>query len=332
MSNNETQKDISLNSNKKSTGTPEKISRFIGLCAYILVLISLYISSLIIIIFSVALVRLIVLIYDKIKSSGATEAQASGHDTTTSSKPEPKKNISTQEQWALCFCTIALFFIMIAINVAPFYLDTNNTETENEYIAPPKAIVSTPNGTIGGHGYIDLGLSVKWAAYNIGIESYHADEFKPGQIGKIYAWSDTTALDNGADIISKNWTYKGLGDISGGPHDVVRTKWGESWRLPTRAEWQELIDSCQWTKANFHRESGFMVTGPNGNSIFLPTDVFIDNSGSKNVRTSLMDNYWSSTPSEQDSLKAYTITLRNDGPFMYSGSCEMGCAIRAVTD
>ncbi len=272
------------------------------------------------------------LINDKIKSSGATEAQASAQDATTNSEAEPKKNISTQEQWALCFCTIALFFIMIAINVAPFYIDTNNTETEDEYIAPPKAIVSTPSDTIGGHGYIDLGLSVKWAAYNIGIGSYLDDKYKPGEIGKIYAWSDTTALDNGA-IISKNWTYKGLGDISGGPHDVVRTKWGESWRLPTRAEWQELIDSCQWTEASFYGESGFMVTGPNGNSIFLPTDAFFDYSDSKNVRINLMDNYWSSTPSEQDSLEAYTISFRYDGsPFMYSGSCERGCAIRAVTD
>lgn len=329
MSNNETQKDISLNSKKKATGTPEKISRSIGLCAYILVLISLYISSLIIIIFNLALIGLMVLIYDKIKSSGATEAQASGQDATTNSEAEPKKNISTQGQWALCFCTIALFFIMIAINVAPFYLDTNNTETENEYKALEKAIVSTPNGTIGEHGYIDLGLSVKWGAYNIGVNGHISDQYKPSEIGEIYAWSDTTAIDRYKDKsnISESWTYKGLGDITGSPHDIARIKRGGTWRMPTKAEWQELIEKCQWKKAKLYNTIGFTATGPNGNSIFLPTGIIFY--GDNPI---IISNYWSSTPCEQDSLEAYTFSLYSDEPRIYSSSCKLGNAIRAVTD
>lgn len=42
--------------------------------------------------------------------------------------------------------------------------------------------------------------------------------------------------------------------------------WGNGWRLPTEAEIKELIEKCTWTAEQY----GYTVTGPNGNSIFLP--------------------------------------------------------------
>ena len=39
-------------------------------------------------------------------------------------------------------------------------------------------------------------------------------------------------------------------------------------RLPTRAEADELINKCKWEYND--RKKGYKVTGPNGNSIFLP--------------------------------------------------------------
>ena len=54
----------------------------------------------------------------------------------------------------------------------------------------PKPItVSKPTGTIEGHGYVDLGLSVKWATQNVGASS-------PSYYGGYYAWGETRTKDN----------------------------------------------------------------------------------------------------------------------------------------
>lgn len=58
-----------------------------------------------------------------------------------------------------------------------------------------------------------------------------------------------------------------IGDqISGTEYDPANVLWGNGWRLPTEAEIKELIEKCTWTAEQY----GYTVTGPNGNSIFLP--------------------------------------------------------------
>ena len=46
----------------------------------------------------------------------------------------------------------------------------------------------TPTGEIDGHDYVDLGLSVKWATYNVGAKSIEG-------FGEYYAWGKTTPYD-----------------------------------------------------------------------------------------------------------------------------------------
>ena len=40
--------------------------------------------------------------------------------------------------------------------------------------------------------------------------------------------------------------------------------------MPTAAEIQELIDNCKWTWSAQKGYVGYKITGPSGNSIFLP--------------------------------------------------------------
>ena len=54
--------------------------------------------------------------------------------------------------------------------------------------------------------------------------------------------------------------------ISDANHDAATANWGNDWRMPTKEEAQELIDKCTWDFTG----TGYKVTGPNGNSIFLP--------------------------------------------------------------
>ena len=84
-----------------------------------------------------------------------------------------------------------------------------------------------------GHEWVDLGLSVKWATCNVGAS-------RPEQYGNYYAWGETTTKSEYTRDNSKTM-YKNLGDISGNAqYDAARANWGGSWRMPRKAEFDEL--------------------------------------------------------------------------------------------
>ena len=62
---------------------------------------------------------------------------------------------------------------------------TTTAPAQQQPSKPAKPItVSRPTGTIEGHGYVDRGLSVKWATQNVGASS-------PSDYGGYYAWGET---------------------------------------------------------------------------------------------------------------------------------------------
>ena len=62
-----------------------------------------------------------------------------------------------------------------------------------------------------------------------------------------------------------------MSDISGNAqYDVAKAKWGGEWRMPTGEEMDELLNECTWTWELKEGVKGYKITGPNGNSIFLP--------------------------------------------------------------
>lgn len=129
--------------------------------------------------------------------------------------------------------------------------------------AARQAAARASRGTINGHEWVDLGLSVKWATCNVGASSLSA-------YGNYYAWGETRTKSE--YNYSNSVTYeKSMGDIAGSSqYDAARANWGSSWRLPTKAEFQELINNCTWTWTSQGGHNGYKVTGKNGNSIFLP--------------------------------------------------------------
>lgn len=162
---------------------------------------------------------------------------------------------------------------------------------------------------------VDLGLSVNWGGWNVGASS-------PEEYGDYYAWGETEAksdydydtykywVDSDGDGISEYGEFTNIGsNISGTQYDVARQKWGGSWRMPTKAEFDELTSKCTWTWYQYKGVSGYKVTGPNGNSIFLPaagdrygTSLYYDGSGG---------NYWSATLFEDDYCDAWLLSFFN---------------------
>ena len=47
-------------------------------------------------------------------------------------------------------------------------------------------------------------------------------------------------------------------------------KWGKQWSLPTIDQVNELTDKCTFQKCYLNGKEGAKITGPNGNSLFLP--------------------------------------------------------------
>lgn len=128
---------------------------------------------------------------------------------------------------------------------------------------------------------VDLGLSVCWASCNVGANS-------PEEYGDYYAWGDTEEMtyygwtsykwgDNYTTLTKyctdSSFSYDGAVDnktILEPEDDVAHVKWGDSWRMPTSEEVQELISHCNWERTTLNNVNGWRVMGGNGNEIFIP--------------------------------------------------------------
>ena len=93
--------------------------------------------------------------------------------------------------------------------------------------------------------------------------------------------------------------------------DVASVKWGGKWRMPTLDEIKELKDNCTWEWTTLNGVKGYRVTGPNGNSIFLPAAGY--SSGTEEYSQGFVGGYWSSSLDSSNSGRAY-------GLFFISGS------------
>ncbi len=135
------------------------------------------------------------------------------------------------------------------------------------------------------HAYVDLGLpsGLLWATCNVGAET-------PEDYGDYFAWGETTPKDtydwsnyqhcNGSqNTLTKycndaNYGYNGFTDnlTTLLPEDDAATaNWGGGWRMPTKEEWQELLDNTTVTWTTQNGVDGRLFTAANGNSLFLPT-------------------------------------------------------------
>ena len=84
-----------------------------------------------------------------------------------------------------------------------------------------------------------------------------------------YSWATYKWCDGTDANITKYNTADGK-TILEPADDAAQVHWGGNWRMPTKEELQELIDSCQWERVTLNSVIGNKITGPNGNSIFIP--------------------------------------------------------------
>lgn len=180
------------------------------------------------------------------------------------------------------------------------------------------------SGSIRGYKYIDLGLpsGLKWAVCNVGA-SY------PEDYGDYYAWGET---ETKSTYTSDNCSTCNLqmNDISGNSqYDVARKKWGSTWRIPTKSELEEIEDECTWTWTTQGGRNGYKVTGPNGNSIFLPATGYFNGSSLYNVGE--RGDYWSSTPYDNGGY-ASIFNFNSSGRYQNWDNRYYGLTVRPVSE
>lgn len=195
-----------------------------------------------------------------------------------------------------------------------------NSETDN-------VIIKGANDN--GHPYVDLGLpsGLKWAKYNVGATS-------ETQYGKFFQWGETEQHDtgipydwanykhcNGSETTLKKYnTSIDFGENLDGKttlrseDDAARAHMGGDWRMPTRSDFQELLENTEnkWVE-------DFNSTGVNGRKFTSKTDknkyIFIPASNLyDDISTYIRDTsyrVWSSSLNTTNPRNAWTLDFNS---------------------
>ena len=189
------------------------------------------------------------------------------------------------------------------------------------------------------YGAVDLGLpsGTLWADRNVGADS-------PEAYGDYFAWGETEPKENydwrtykwcqgSHDTQTKYCTSRSYGTVDNKTvldleDDAAYVNMGKDWRMPTYDELNELRNNCTWTWTTQSGTKGYRVTGPNGNSIFLPAAGYRNDSGLSSSGS--YGDYWSASLGESGPRFARAL-------YFHSGDCSTsnddrcyGLTVRAV--
>ena len=174
------------------------------------------------------------------------------------------------------------------------------------------------------HEYVDLGLpsGLLWATCNVGADT-------PEAYGDYFAWGETTPKDT---YTSDNYTYSDNPAILPSDHDAATANWGSDWRMPTKAEFEELYNNTTMTWTQQGGVNGWLFTANNGsgNSLFLPA------AGVRLGDGELLDagnvgSYWSSSHRGTElPNRAYYFASGSGYYSMKSAVREYGYTVRPV--
>ena len=182
---------------------------------------------------------------------------------------------------------------------------------------------------------IDLGLpsGLLWACCNVGAVN-------PNEKGNYFAWGEvkqksvydwvTYKLCNGSaeschSIGPNNDISKSMAT------DVAFLKWGTRWSIPKKHMYQELKENCKFQWATFLGVRGALITGSNGNRLFMPGGGHRINNGRWGED---MGEYWTSelsTSLSYDAMSFYFVGFQNSFGFSGMGRC-CGLFVRPIAN
>lgn len=186
------------------------------------------------------------------------------------------------------------------------------------YVSDGKSTYYGDSLTFTSAGVVDLGLSVSWANINLGAESSYAN-------GDYYRWGATRTYRNATDEYIKNVDILPESD-----RDVAANILGPGYRMPTKAEMQELLDSCDKVYTTVDGQKGWRFTskraGYTDKSIFIAIGGYYEGECIRNKNS--FSRYWASN---YDSGYGSSYGSENNGkPYIRKDYKSYGYLIRPV--
>ena len=225
--------------------------------------------------------------------------------------------------------------------------NTNNNTNNNTPTNPSNPTNPTDTTQIARQAtqgaWVDLGLSVQWYSVNLGAttpEGY-GDYYAWGEVWprNVYSWANYTYGDYDSETSTytmyKYNTLESYGTVDNkttleASDDVATAVLGSGARIPTKAEWQELLDNttAEWTTVN--NVNGCKFTAANGSSLFLPAAGY--RGGSSLYSGGTHGYYWSSSLNESYPGGAWNMFFSSDGQYVGSSRRNRGYgqSVRAV--
>ena len=211
---------------------------------------------------------------------------------------------------------------------------------------------------------VDLGLpsGILWATCNVGAER---ENYAPEAYGDFFAWGETTGYSSAdtSDGRSFDWASYGLcngtnttltkyndnssyGTVDNlttldSSDDAATVNWGSAWRMPTYAEWDELLTAYPSSTASGSKRRAWLAdynsTGVAGLAFYDASDnilLFLPAAGTR-LGTLLSSQgmygyYWSSSLSESSARSARDLFFKSGGFEMNDYSRFYGRSVRAV--
>ena len=193
--------------------------------------------------------------------------------------------------------------------------------------------------------WVDLGLpsGTIWATRNVGASS-------PEDYGDYFAWGETEPKDY-FDMDNYKWYNRGYHDYDNLTKyctdsyygyngfvdykteldledDAAYIKLGSSWRMPSLEQIQELIDNCTWKWTQRNGVNGKLLTGLNGNTMFLPAAGYRVFESLVNVGS--YSEYWSRTLYSDFPVHAYGLYFGFSNSNWGYNNRGLGHVVRAV--
>ena len=193
------------------------------------------------------------------------------------------------------------------------------------------------------HEWVDLGLpsGTLWATCNVGANA-------PEEYGDYFAWGETEPKDyydgntykwcNNGDYYQltkyctkSEYGYNGFVDNKSEldpEDDAAYVNWGENWRMPTYDQQKELLNKCTWTWTTQNGVNGYLVTGSNSASLFLPAagsrwSDYLASAGT-------YGEYWSRPLDSTHPCNADIIGFNSDERGIWHVDRNIGHSVRAV--
>ena len=229
------------------------------------------------------------------------------------------------------------------LNIFSLVTEYENAKSEGTLITPNVSFINESGGVIclpelddpyNGHEYVDLGLpsGLKWATCNVGASS-------PEEYGLYFAWGETTGytreqVPDVREFIMEEYEDTLAASISADltlEQDAAHVNMGGNWRMPTKAEYQELFDNCNDFWTNDYRVTG--IAGRIFRSKVNGKEVFFPAAGSCNEYLDFVGSYgyyWSASwRSEYD---VWNFILNHNNHYIEKAARYEGKSVRGVCE